>query len=97
MTHKKSNIVPFRPFMKEKPHSFEIVEILRYTMTEPSELWVAVAGPWGGKGREPWQLVSKFPHTEIAATIAKAQMLASELDVRIVDLAGVMPSEPKAA
>ncbi|TSB03973.1 hypothetical protein [Sphingorhabdus contaminans] len=97
MSDEKSNIVPFRPFRKGKSHSFEIVEILRYTMTEPPELWVAVAGPWGGKGREPWQLVSKFPHTEIEATIAKAQLLASELDVRIVDLAGVMPSEPEAA
>lgn len=103
LAEEESNVVQLRPTTKGKPHPFEAVEIMRYTMVGPPELWVSLGGPYiappgsNPGGRKPWQLVATFPVSECEAAVRLARELSADFDIRIVDLAGVLPNEPEAA
>lgn len=98
-----SNVVHLRPMAKGKPNSYEVVEVMRYTMTTPEELWVSLGGPYiappgsNPGGRKPWHHVATFSASDVDAAVGFARELAADFNIRIVDLAGVLPTTPEAA
>lgn len=98
----KSNVIQLRPLAKGKPHPFEVVEIMPYSMAGPEELWVAIAGPFVAPpgsnpgGRKHWHHVATFPAGNIEAAVRLARDLAADFKIKIVDLAGVLPERPEA-
>ena len=88
-----TNVVLFRPFRRGHPHPFEIVETFRFDRT----ILVAVAGPWtaspleGGQ-RKPWQKIAMYPIEDASFAAARAEMLAEQMGIPVVDLAGITAS-----
>lgn len=95
-----SNVIPFRRPPTLPSDRVEVVEVIHWFGLGFNEFWIATAGPWKGPpdfvrgGRDPWERMAVFPHTEPAEASFYAHRLAQALGVPIVDLAGIVGDVP---